>query len=465
MLNPPGKRTDPYRQLLRFVLITSLLSVCAWSLTRYLGRGGLGRYTATMIFLALAGTALWALARRRRVDCCCALAYLAAVEPAVRGYGRHLPYLALEYLLILVAVGVVLQRTAPLRYPTFFLGLYLALELSGLMVAANAEDGRWMAVMTAGRLAFFLIIQRAGLTSEQAVRVVATYTAGALAMAAMALQGAVGMEASWSTQSNSMASGGFGPNQVAGLLVLGAFGAIFLADVDPRPIGRFVYLVLAGTMVLAALLTFTRGGSFILILGLMFYAAVLGLSGRLSGALLGAALVLPVVALFAFDFTDQMLLERYQQRSMSHREDIWVLGLRIFWENPLLGVGTGNFYEASQGRLLSYQGRVGSHNELIRALSEHGIVGACIWTTFVGACLAACWRQSGGLARAASVSWVVMAVAFECHSGLKLAMSAFFIALAVEGFRKRGDAAHPLPRHASVRRCIAVPRPVRAQWV
>lgn len=440
---------DAYQELMRFMLLASVSSVGLWMVVRQLGPKGLGRWLTVFLFLGLAGLAFWSALSRRRLTCCYALAYLTAVEPAIRGYGKSLPYLSLEYLILLIGVITLLQRRAPLRLPTLLLGLYFLMEVVGALAAANQEDARWMTIMTGARLGLFLIIQRTELKPEETVRVVGCYVAGTLAIAAMSLSGALQADTTWSTQSNYRAAGGFGPNQVAGLLALGAFGGIFLADVDPRPWARLAYLGSAGVMVLSALFTFTRGGSVILVLGILFYVTVLALSRRISGAVLGAAIVLPVAALFAISYTDQMLLARYGDTEMSGRESIWSLGLRIFWDNPVFGVGTGNFYEASEGRLAAYHGRVGSHNELIRALSEHGLVGASLWLGFVFACIAACWQESRGLARAAGVSWVLMAVAFECHSGLKLAMSAFFMALAVEGFRMR---AVPAPAPVSVRK-------------
>jgi O-antigen ligase len=259
-----------------------------------------------------------------------------------------------------------------------------------------------------------------------------------------------------------------GPNQIAGLLALGAFAAMFLADVDHRSGPRLFYLALTGVQVLAALLTFTRGGSAILVLGIVFYVVVLMLSGRVSVAVVGAGVVLLAAAWFAIGFTDQLLLERYRDTEMSGRESIWQLGLRIFWDNPLFGAGTGNFYESSQGRLAAYHGRVGSHNEVIRALSEHGIVGVSVWLAFVLSALAQCWRDFRGLARAATMSWLLMAVAFECHSGLKLTMSMFFMALAVEGFRRHASAPDRQFRRSpapSGSRTIGVPLRSREQPV
>lgn len=448
MVKDTKANRSPEDAAFRLALIGGGMSVVYWMMIRQLGSSGLALAMAMGLFVLVGGLAMWMVLRGQFATCCGLLAYLVAVEPAMRGHARKLPYLSLEYLIILVAVVAVLQRKAPLRLPTLFLSLYLLLEIAGNGAAASSEDARWMVVMTGARLGLFLLLVRSKLSPADTIWVLAAYIAGTLGMAAMGLQGAFNTDIQWTAQSNSRAAGGFGPNQVAGLLALGAFATVFLADIDRRLWPRVAYLGLVGVQVLAALLTFTRGGSVILGLGLMLYVLMLLACGRISVAVIGLGVVLAGVAWLALQVTDQMLLARYQDSSMSGREDVWRLGLGIFWEHPAFGVGTGNFYEASQGRLAAYHGRVGTHNELIRALSEHGLVGASLWLAFVASGLARVWQEKRGLARAVSLSWLIMAVAFECHSGLKLSMSMFFMALAVEGFR---DLA-PIPAREVARR-------------
>jgi O-antigen ligase len=275
-------------------------------------------------------------------------------------------------------------------------------------------------------------------------------------MTAMGLQGAFTAGEQWTPQSNGEAAGGMGPNQVAGLLALGAFTALFLSDLERRLWARLLYLGLAGVQVLSAVLTFTRGGSVILAIGLVLYASILLACRRVSVAVIGMGVIGVVVALIAIQVTNSVVIERFKDTEMSGREGIWSLGLRIFWAHPAFGVGTGNFYEASEGHLAAYHGRVGTHNEIIRALSEHGLVGATIWFAFIFSSLAYCWSEKRGLARAVSVSWLLMAVAFECHSGLKLSMSMLFMALVVEGFPCR---------YAGAARAVAQrSRNRRARW-
>ncbi|MGV3724098.1 MAG: hypothetical protein ACO1SX_24665, partial [Actinomycetota bacterium] len=280
---------SPEDAAFRLVMIGGGLSVVYWVIIRQLGSSGLALMMAMGLFALLGGLAMWMVLRGQFVTCCGLLAYLVAVEPALRGSARKLPYLSLEYLIILVAVVAVFQRKAPLRLPTLFLSLYLLLEIAGNGAAASGEDARWMIIMTGARLGLFLLLLRSRLRPADTIWVLAAYIAGTLGMAAMGLQGAFDAETEWTAQSNSRAAGGFGPNQVAGLLALGAFATVFLADIDRRPWPRLAYLGLVGVQVLAALLTFTRGGSVILGLGLLLYVLMLLGCGRISVAVVGMA--------------------------------------------------------------------------------------------------------------------------------------------------------------------------------
>lgn len=421
---------------LPFLLLWGTVSVGLWQAVQH--GGGAGKAVGSGIFALLSFLTLAQVLRRQYFATFCLLAYMAATEPALRGYGERLPYLTLEYVAILSAFFAMLQRRAKVRLPVVFLSLYVLVEVAGVAIAADNEDARWMTVMTGAMLAYMLIAQRTDLRPEHTLRVLATFVAGTLAISAMALQGSFKQEVEWTTQSNWTSSGGFGPNQAGMLMAFGAFACILLADIERKWLSRSLYLMLAAVQTLAALLTFTRGAGYLLAAGLFVYVLILLAQGRFSVALLGGVLVLAAAGWFAVQHTGEVLMDRYQEEGMSRREEIWALGLRIFWHQPLFGVGTGNFFSASQGLFAFTGGRVGSHNEFIRALAEHGIVGASLWIAFGVSVLWQSWRESRGLIRASTVVWLLMAVGYQCHSGLKLAMPMVFIALAAEGFRVHG---------------------------
>jgi putative inorganic carbon (HCO3(-)) transporter len=65
------------------------------------------------------------------------------------------------------------------------------------------------------------------------------------------------------------------------------------------------------------------------------------------------------------------------ESSAAGRVDAWYSGLQMFMENPLLGVGPGNFTEHND---------LAAHNSLVLVLAETGIVGYVLWVAFVGYC-------------------------------------------------------------------------------
>lgn len=419
-----------------FLLFWGSLSVGLWQAIQH--GGGAGEAIGSGLFALLSCMAVWKTLSRRYLAAFCILAYMASCEPALRGYGDRLPYLTLEYVVVICAFFALLQRRAKLRLPVIFMSLYVLVEVAGMAIAADNEDARWMTVMTGAMLGYMVIAQRTDLSPQNTLRVLATFVCGTLAIAVMALQGSFKEDVQWSTQANWTTSAGFGPNQAGMLMAFGAFACVILADVEKRGLARLLYLMVAAVQTVSALLTFTRGAGYILVAGVAIYTVLLLLQGRISVAVLGGAVVLGIAMWFAIQHTDQVLAERYKDTHMSHREEIWALGLRIFWERPLFGVGTGNFFTASQGVFSFTGGQVGSHNELIRALAEHGIVGAALWIAFGISVFRQGWRECRGLIRAATVVWLIMAVAYQCHSGLKLAMPMVFMALAAEGFRAHG---------------------------
>ena len=65
------------------------------------------------------------------------------------------------------------------------------------------------------------------------------------------------------------------------------------------------------------------------------------------------------------------------ESSAAGRVDAWYSGLQMFFSNPLLGVGPGNFTENNE---------LAAHNSLVLVLAETGIVGYVVWIAFVGYC-------------------------------------------------------------------------------
>lgn len=88
------------------------------------------------------------------------------------------------------------------------------------------------------------------------------------------------------------------------------------------------------------------------------------------------AAVIGVVALAALQVVAPRMDELSAGESSAYgRVDAWFVGLHLFLEHPLFGVGAGLFGEYN---------RLTAHNSFVLALAETGIVGYTIWLTFIG---------------------------------------------------------------------------------
>lgn len=190
------------------------------------------------------------------------------------------------------------------------------------------------------------------------------------------------------TQSNFETSGGFGPNQVSTILGFGIF--VFFSQLILFSKSKLTILV-NGTLFVfityRAIVTFSRGG---VIAGVIMILALLLLVYYFSNSKGKGAFVLvfTMTGLMAFGIwayssmqTSGLIEKRYANQDAKGREKKDRLGgreqiidtdLKLFLDNPVMGIGAGmgkEFRKESMGLASA------SHNEVSRMLSEHGIFG------------------------------------------------------------------------------------------
>lgn len=189
------------------------------------------------------------------------------------------------------------------------------------------------------------------------------------------------------TQSNFAASGGFGPNQVATVLGLGAFILFTRFLYVKNPIINVIDLMLLSFVGYRAIVTFSRGG---VITGIVCAAAFLFFfyyranAHRKVSLMPKVVLILGVLAftwLYTSFSTSGLIDKRYANQDAAGREkadlttgraELINSELEAFYQFPLSGVGVGKIKELrleTTGRLSA------SHNEMTRILSEHGLFG------------------------------------------------------------------------------------------
>jgi O-antigen ligase len=216
------------------------------------------------------------------------------------------------------------------------------------------------------------------------------FTGGAVFAAAIGLFGVYGQNAA---VNDARLSGGFDdPNELAAVLVPAIVFAVaaFLA-VGSRPV-RWIYAAVAAFLGYAFLQTDSQAG--LIALGLALFLAVI-FSGRARPRVIAGVSVLLFVATLYYTFvTHPVAIESItSQGNVSGRESLWTVATEIAKDNPILGVGAGNFvivepsYAASSINLPRADLVVRPelvHNSYLQVLVELGAVGLLAFLAVIG---------------------------------------------------------------------------------
>lgn len=186
---------------------------------------------------------------------------------------------------------------------------------------------------------------------------------------------------------NYLASGGYGPNQIATVMGLGAFLLVTRLFVIKNKTINLIDLALLGLMTYRALGTFSRGGVLTgAVCAVAFVSVLYYKQSHRDRKKLKTKIYLVASALFLSWFmvsmkTAGLIFNRYAgldaagQRKddiTTGRIDLITTELEGFYFNPVMGVGVGRALEFRQEAV----GLVtASHNEISRLLSEHGMLG------------------------------------------------------------------------------------------
>lgn len=190
------------------------------------------------------------------------------------------------------------------------------------------------------------------------------------------------------TQSNFETSGGFGPNQVSTILGFGIF--IFFVQLMLNSSNGLFQIINGGLVLFFAyrgLITFSRGGVYtgvamiLLLLAILYFQANFQTKPKIAGIILLSFLATLAVWSYSSIKTNGLLDKRYanqdaagreKKSQLSGREVLIESELKMFYENPILGVGVGKNKELRETETGI---QAASHNEITRMLAEHGTLG------------------------------------------------------------------------------------------
>lgn len=194
------------------------------------------------------------------------------------------------------------------------------------------------------------------------------------------------------------------PNELAAVLVVGAtFGVGLAATLKRSPALRLGAAVAAATCIFGILLTLSRTG---MVAGLVVALASVVLAGRRRGWTAAIALI---VVFAGFGYFTAVASQEARDRitdagNGTGRTDLWEVGRRMVAANPVIGVGAGNFQQASihylfePGLLTRTDLIVDSpkvaHNTYLGILAELGVVGLALFMTLIAACLTFAYKAA-----------------------------------------------------------------------
>lgn len=233
------------------------------------------------------------------------------------------------------------------------------------------------------------------------------------------------------TQSIFITSGGFGPNQVSAILGLGAMLLIMLAIQGEEKGRRGWVLLLALALLTQSVLTFSRGGLINVLVAITL--ALFHLLGQPKKGIRGlfVILIIGLAAYFLFlpqldAFTGGALETRYSSFDVTNREEIAKGDIKLFFENPYLGVGPG-----MSEVMRSFRPGTSAHTEYTRVLAEHGSAGLISLLILFMILFIAYVKATSAETKAWVVAFAAWALVEMSHAAMRLVSIPFMLGIAI----------------------------------
>lgn len=422
---------------------------------------------STMHAIGTLVLALWLVGVRRSPEgVACIAAYTAASDVLWRMTGASVPWEVSKLSLVFIfSVGIIRIIRRPCRF-----GLPLTLMLL-LMPSAVVTLERFGVVGNGReRLSFELgahVALVAGVIFFSNLKVERQTLAGVLwmivgptlAVNTIATLGTVGLQSGdfSGTLSNNAASGGYGPNQVSALIGASAMVCVFLVFLERRPVLRVLAALLAIWLLAQSALTFSRGGSFNLVVALLVALPFFLRTAQMAVRFLTVVAVVTVIIVFAMipviqNITGNEFGTRFTDSNPTLRGDLMRSELEAWSDNPALGVGVGMMERTVKDHGAGVRGELPTlptHTEFTRLLAEHGLLGLGAIMVLIALAVRAVRTQVLPEGRVFAVVLVAWCASEVSHSATRLALVPFLFALAAVAIvpngalQPSGDASGP----------------------
>lgn len=360
------------------------------------------------------------------------LPYLVYTEIFVRGFARWAPYLSMQYLYLGCFVILILNRKGVRQTHS---KIYLALFLFAVLEFLNGmfpDDPKLFRSTVLQSISVFMAVFYASntiLSPARINKIMYNVSLGSIYLAGIVfvahLQGTI----DYGGMSSSDASNGMAPVQLSAYLGTGAIFFFFKIMNPSEKSGQILNIVALMFVAVIMVLTFSRGGLYFLgsAIVIFFYY-----NRAQIGSYFKFIILIPVI-MFVYSLivqeTGGKIVERYEQKGASSREDLVVAGFKLFAINPMVGVGTSNYNKAIVKEKFFWV-ESGAHNEFVRAAAEHGIFGILTHWTFFLLMLFEILKRPQPQRQFALILFLLFFL-ITIHNGLKISLQPLILILAV----------------------------------
>lgn len=388
-------------------------------------------------YLTIVGALGCALFGRRVEIVAYACAYIVGAEVLWRMTGASIPWESGKYLLSAVLVvgmfkfGRLKGGLIPLLYLVLLLpSALLTAEDLKLETARKVLSFNLSGPVALAMSAWFFSQMR--IAPSQLRKIFLMVIAPVLGVASIAIFGILtATEIRFTDESNSMLSGGFGPNQVSSILGLGALFA-FLIAVDSGS-SRSLRVLMFVMMILFAAqsaMTFSRSGLYLAAGSALVASFFLARDARLRFQMIVVSVLLVVVATYVIlprldTFTQGTISKRFESTSSSGRTEVILTDLEIWAEHPILGIGPGQA-KFHRGATV---GGFNAHTELSRLVAEHGIFGLAALFLMIAMAYRSYKKAKTARSRAVVASLLAFSFVYMLVNAMRLAAPSFLFGL------------------------------------
>ena len=381
---------------------------------------------AILIFMLV----VWGVLRWRPLGLAFLAAYIAGTDVMWRMMHAQVPWESSKYLVAVLCLGGILRMGRRARWHLLALVYFVALLPSIAVVARDFQGGlselaQPLSFNLSGPLALFASVwffSQLRLTRHEVRALMVSVIAPIITIATIALIATrEARQLTFTDESSTATSGGFGPNQVSLVLGLGALLALLLA-VDPqlKPWRRWSAFGIVLFFGVQSALTFSRGGVYSFASAFIPAAFLFwwDRSSRRWVTVLTAVLVtvaIMVVIPRLDEFTGGEFSTRFADTNPGHRSEIVREDLRLWGEHPILGLGPGG------ARLQRRGPSTIAHTEYSRLLSEHGVFGLIALVALLTICVKQLTRRQPTQERALRIAFLFWSMASMFHVGMRIA--------------------------------------------